>query len=134
MIGQDINKPISPARKKAVHAGMCISSYAICFALLVFPEAVEAEVDYSYYLGKDYEKTYKRPKGRVATYVVNHVSGMDVTVMGALCEGDCSPLAGSFMKKIPVIGLIMSSSEGLYAPRAGSTEAKQQTVDLIETR
>jgi hypothetical protein len=134
MIGQDMTKSISPVRRKATHAGMCIASYVISYILLVFPEAVEGEVDYSYYLGKDYEKTYKRPKGRVATYVVNHVSGMDVTVMGALLEGDCSALAGAFTKKLPVIGLIMTSSEGLYAPRAGSAEAKQQTVELIETR
>lgn len=45
------------------------------------PEVIEIDVDYSVYLGKDYDKNYKKPEGRVSTYVVNHVSGFDIAAV-----------------------------------------------------
>jgi len=45
------------------------------------PEVIEIDVDYSVYLGKNYDKDYKKPEGRVSTYVVNHVSGFDIAAV-----------------------------------------------------
>lgn len=67
------------------------------FSLLVLgisTKEIEADdVDYSFYLGKGYQKLYKRPLGRVSTYVANHTSGIDGPVLlKALC-GDVSFIA-----------------------------------------
>jgi hypothetical protein len=119
-----MSKPITAGRRYATHKALQLSSYIVCYTLLVFPEAVEVEADYSHYLGTGYEESYKRPNGRVSTYVTNHISGVDVPVMGALLEGDCSVLAGAFIRNVPLIGFIMNCTEGLYAPRGGTAEAK----------
>jgi hypothetical protein len=129
-----MRKPITEGRRKAVHIAMQVCSYIVCYVLLVIPEAVEVEADYSHYLGTGYEESYKRPNGRVSTYVANHVSGIDVPVIGSLLAGDCSALAGAFIRNVPIVGFVMDCNEGLYAPRGGSAEAKQKTVELIETR
>ena len=62
------------------------------------------EVDYSYYLGPDYKKSYKPPPGRVPTVIAPHVSANDSPMMQRAFDGDLSFVAGDFMLKIPLYG------------------------------
>ena len=54
MLGQDMTKPFTPGRKKSVRRVIGFFSSFLNTMMGVFPEEVEADIDYSYYLGPDY--------------------------------------------------------------------------------
>ena len=64
------------------------------------------EIDYKYYLGKNYRSEYKDPSeknkdGKVSTLVCNHSSGFDVHVMCAVLETKVAFITGSAVLKMP---------------------------------
>ncbi len=71
---------------------------------------------------------------RVSTYVSNHVGWADVGVILWSLSSDCSFLAGDHVKKLPFVGYNVMATEGIFVPRGGTSEAREQTVALIQER
>lgn len=82
-------------------------------------------------MGTDYKDHKFSDKYRTPTHVSNHVGATDGTLYFWALNGNISFLAGDFVRKIPLFGFIVSVGEGIFCPRGGSTEAKQETVNLI---
>jgi len=95
-------------------------------------EADESIVNYEEYLGQGYEKLYKRPKGRVSTYVSNHVSAMDIFSLVGSLNCDLSFVAGGV--DAPIAGFLIRALECIHAPRDGTPEAREAVVHQIEER
>lgn len=135
LIGHDLSKPIPKFRKLLKEQSASWNSFFICLVLGIIPSAVEADdVDYSKYLGKGYKKEYKRPIGRVSTYVANHTSGLDGPVMLNALSGDVSFIAMDSLEKVPIVGYLIKAAGGIFAPRGSSLEVKQKMVDMMDER
>lgn len=79
LFGCDLRQPVPEGRRKLVSLVYGYLAYVACFGIGLFPNAIEVfDCDYSEYLGEGYAENYKRPKGRVSTYVANHVTGFDI--------------------------------------------------------
>lgn len=80
-------------------------------------------VDYSKWLGPDYENKGKKPM-RCSTYISNHTGMADAfTYLWAL-DGDFGFYGGAFIKKIPLVRECVVASEGMFVARGG-TEAEK---------
>lgn len=90
-------------------------------------EVDEDEVDYSHYLGPDYKTNFKQ-EGRVSTYVCNHTSVMDPVVLIQALGGMICFIVGIFVKSIPICGVLCSGIDCIWAPRTGTSEAKEKAV------
>lgn len=77
----DVRKGVPKSRRFFIKYAFHTTSWLMLLFAQIRPEVIEIDVDYSVYLGKDYEKNYKKPKGRVSTYVLNHVSGFDIVAI-----------------------------------------------------
>jgi len=53
----------------------------------------------------------------------------DIACLEYCLDGDVSFLAADFAEKVPVIGYLVKTSEGLFVSRGGSKEAKEKTVE-----
>ena len=101
----------------------------MAIALGTIPICETVDKDYSYWLGKDYKKETQRPANyRVPTYVSNHGSGCDPFLMIVALFADVSFLAKIEVKSIPFVGSGVIAAEGLFCPRGGTPEAKENTV------
>jgi 1-acyl-sn-glycerol-3-phosphate acyltransferase len=135
LFGLDLEKPIPVPRRKMTKIVFHIGSWAMSFLNGNFPIFKTVDKDYSYWLGSDYKQVNKRPANyRVPTYVSNHGSGWDPFLMIATFKADVSFLAKIEVKSIPFIGSGVIAQEGLFCPRGGTADAKEQTVQLIASR
>ena len=85
-------------------------------------EIKEDEIDYSFYLGPDYKGKYKPPPGRVPTIIAPHVSANDIPMMMKAFGGDMSFVAGDFMLKIPLYGMLCKAIGCIFVPRSGNKD------------
>ena len=90
----------------------------------------EDEIDYSYYLGKDYKKTYRPPPpgGKVPTIISPHVSANDIPLLMQAFNGDMSFVAGKFLLGIPFYGALCKDLGCLFVERAGSSDSLDRTL------
>lgn len=107
MIGKNPEGDLSPFRRKIIRSALQYGPKAILLNKLIVPRRIEPEIDYSYYLGPNYKNTYKKPKGKVPTYVANHTSGIDILTILTTMNADVGFLSGSFLKQFPLIGLLV---------------------------
>ena len=77
-IGHDFSKgPIKEGCRKSLIAIMYkLNAYVFVFVAGIFTSNRKQDVDYSFYLGKDYKSTMK-PIKKVSTMLCNHVSWLD---------------------------------------------------------
>ena len=135
LLGLDLDKPIPVHRRKLTKVVFYIGAWLMALSNFCFPVRKTVNKDYSYWLGPDYRTQTKKPENyRVPTYVSNHGSGTDVFLMIAALFADVSFLAKIEVKSIPFVGKCVIAGEGLFCPRGGTPEVKEQTVKLIEER
>jgi lysophosphatidylcholine acyltransferase / lyso-PAF acetyltransferase len=81
-------------------------------------------------LGPGYSEIQKNVE-KVPTVVINHTSGIDALVAIDHMNGKVCLLVGDHIKQIPFINFLVLSSGGLFAPRSGTTDAREATVRLL---
>lgn len=93
------------------------------------------EIDYSYYLGKNYkaEKTLGS-QGRTSKVIANHTSLFDIPAMICHLGGDVSFVGGSFIKGIPLMGSLAKKLGTVFVPRSGSKTQLQDTLQSMVNR
>ena len=99
------------------------SSYWTMTVAGVYPKAkylTKDDVNYSYYLGKDYMKDYKAPKGIVPTIISPHCSSFDIQALATALDGNITFAAGAFLKDIPFLAGIAELLGCVFVPRNGS--------------
>ena len=134
LFGQNLQEQVPKLRKSLVNIAFTWISYLACLVIGIIPTSIELDVDYSFYLGEGYKQTYKRPKGRVSTYVANHTSGVDgLVLLNALC-GDLSLIAMDTLQNLPIAGALLKSLQTIFAPRGGSSFEKQKMVEVMVSR
>ena len=96
----------------------------------------EGQVDYSYYLGKDYKAKYRPPPkgGRIPTIISPHVSANDIPLLQKAFDGDMSFVAGEFMLSIPLYGAMCKALGCVFVPRAGSKDQLDKTLAKVLER
>ena len=94
------------------------------------------EIDYSYYLGKNYKAEYKPAPngGRVPTIISPHCSANDIPLLMKAFNGDMSFCAGAFMLNIPMYGQMCKDLGCVFIPRAGNKDELNQTLDKVTER
>ncbi len=90
------------------------------------------EIDYSYYLGKNFEN--KKPNGKVSSYLVPHCSALDGPAIACALKWKVSFVAGEFLKNWPLFGFVARAVNCIFVPRGGTTEALTKTLNLIAGR
>lgn len=88
-------------------------------------------VDYSYYLGKDYKQTQVLPK-HMPTYIGNHPSAFDILVTIKHLHTAFASRGG--VKKVPLFGLLVIALGCIFMKRSGSVEVRDKAVQLIGER
>ena len=78
-------------------------------------------MDYSNYLGPDYQDLYVKPK-KVPTYVSNHASAFDIFAAMIAFKSHISFLARIETKDFPLLGYYTQGMGGLFIDRQGSKE------------
>ena len=93
-------------------------------------------VDYSYYLGPNYREEYKPPNkgGIISTMIAPHVSCFDIQALATTFKGNITFAAGSFMKKVPILGGICKLLGCVFIPRSGSKTELNNTLDVLVDR
>ena len=81
--------------QKTIMIGATVNRLALNISLSI-KKVEEHEVDYSYYLGKDYKANYVPPPkgGKVPTIISPHVSANDIPLLMKAFGGDMSFCAG----------------------------------------
>ena len=98
---------------------MIVYTSFIVMGLTVGSEDVD-DVDYSKYLGPDYQKDFKMSKsGRASTYVANHSGIMDIMSLIWVLKADVSFVAGSFVAEMPFAGFLAKSISTIFVQRRG---------------
>jgi hypothetical protein len=95
------------------------------------PSHRKLEVDYSYYLGPDYQKQFREVR-KAGILVSNHVSWMDAFVLYQNYALALS-LDESF-KAIPIMSRLSNLIDSIYIPRGKSEEKRKQALDSIVER
>jgi lysophosphatidylcholine acyltransferase/lyso-PAF acetyltransferase len=135
LFGLDLDQPIPVHRRNLTKIVFYLGACGLSISSWTLPRRTVVDKDYSYWLGSDYKKVTQRPATyRVPTFVSNHGSGSDVFVMIVTLLADVSFLASIHVKTIPFVGHGVLAAEGLFCPRGGTPEAREQTVKLIEDR
>ncbi len=67
------------------------------------------------------------------TVVINHTTGIDALVAVALLNGKVCFLVGDHIRNVPIVSYLIIASGGLFAPRGGTTEAKDAIVEQLKT-
>ena len=133
--GHDMSKPI-PTNIRNIGKKVykyCSFLTAMSIGLIIRPRYVDA--DYSYWLGPDYKREKVYPQNRrVVNFFFSHISFADIPTCEWTLNGDIAFLAGDFLKNYPIVGFLVGAADGLFAPRGGTPEEKQMTVDLIKNR
>ena len=78
------------------------------------------EIDYSYYLGKDYKEKYVPPPGAIPTVISPHVSINDIPLLMKAFGGNLSFVAGEFLLAVPMYGSMCKALGCVFVPREGS--------------
>ena len=94
------------------------------------------EVNYEYYLGKNYRAEYKPPSkdGIIPTMIAPHVSCFDIQALAYAFGGNVTFAAGAFMKKVPILGGIAKLLGCVFIPRAGSKADLEKTLQCLVDR
>lgn len=87
---------------------------------LVVEKPKFGEIDYSYYLGKDFKMTYNPPQGKVPSYLLPHCSALDGPCITRATAGKISFVAGDFIKGWPFFGFVAQAIKCIFVPRGGS--------------
>ena len=91
----------------------------------------ERNVDYSYYLGPDYQKQQTVTK-KPGVIVCNHLTWLDsVILIVAFYTGF---VAKAEILKVPLLNKTISGLQSVFIQRAGTEEEKQKCLDLIKER
>ena len=88
------------------------------------------DVDYTFYLGKDYKE--KMSDKHTSTIVSNHVSWLDCIVFARMIAPAFAP--AYFLKNAPVVGALAKAFGSLFMPRGGTREEKDKAIELIRER
>ena len=113
-IGQDLNQPLTPGRRRFIQTWLRYALRALLFLCgYHFVNYWHVEADYTKYLGKDYEKDLVTGN----TLVANHSAWTDIAFFLS------SPWCPSFLSKIgvlkaPGIGIIAKSIRCIFVDRA----------------
>lgn len=103
----------------AITIGSTINRLALGITLSI-QRVEENEIDYSYYLGKDYKLKYQTPPGAVPTVISPHVSINDIPLLMKAFKGNLSFVAGEFMLNVPMYGSMCKALGCVFVPREGS--------------
>lgn len=118
-------------QRKAVKILFEVCGYALLFLFGCGAKVEHVDVDYSYFLGRDYKKGYKDIK-KTSTIICNHVSCLDSM---AIVHAYFTAFAvADDYKKVPVLRTIFNAADCLFMPRGGTDEARQKTLELIMDR
>lgn len=91
----------------------------------------DIDCDYSYYLGPDYEKNYKK-NVKTSTYVSNHVSWIDT-----MCIYQYYKLALSLdigFKTAPIMGKMAMLIDSIFLPRGSTADKRNEAIQAIGDR
>lgn len=125
LIGTDLGKPLPPIQRMISKMLNKFGSALCLLSVGIIPIIKHVDVDYTKWLGPDYKNQPFPKKYRTPTYVSNHIGWSDGCLYFWALHGDIAFLAGDFVKNIPLVGYIVSATEGIFCPRGGTTEAKQ---------
>lgn len=89
------------------------------------------DVDYSYYLGDDYQSKYKDIK-KTSTIVCNHVSWLDPLILIHIVAPAFAPSVA--YKKVPVFSTTCSVLDSIYIDRGADDVTKQKIIKTIGDR
>ena len=93
-------------------------------------KAVEhSDVDYSYYLGPDYDKNTGK---HCSTIISNHTSVLDPVVYLKLMQPAFA--ASIEFKKMPLFNTLMNALDTIYIPRGGTEEERKKVLEIILER
>ena len=87
---------------------------------LVIKEPKLGDIDYSFYLGKDFKTLYTTPKGKVPTYIAPHCSALDGPIVVAALKGHLSAVAKDTIGSWPMLGFIANALKCIFVPRGSS--------------
>ena len=76
------------------------------------------DVDYSFYLGPNWKQELAKLKS-APKIISPHSSCFDIQVLLSTFEGNCSFVAGAFVKGIPILGSLATKLGSVFVPRAG---------------
>lgn len=107
---------------------------AIARCNLIVKEPKLGDIDYSFYLGKDFKMLYTAPKGRVSTYIAPHCSALDGPIVATALHGYLSAVAKDTVGKWPLIGFIAKAVTCIFVPRGSSPAVLEQTLQMIVQR
>lgn len=87
-------------------------------------------------MGPNYRKEYKPPTkdGIVPTMIAPHVSCFDIQALCVGTNGNITFAAGSFMRKVPILGSICKLLGVVFVPRSGSKEELENTLSSLVNR
>mmetsp|Transcript_31707 Transcript_31707/g.37186 ORF Transcript_31707/g.37186 Transcript_31707/m.37186 type:complete len:264 (+) Transcript_31707:160-951(+) len=92
------------------------------------------EIDYSHYLGPNWKRELRERKTPVPKIISPHVSCFDIQVLLTLFGGNCSFVAGDFIKKVPILGSIAVKLGTVFVPRSGKADALTNVLSSMTRR
>lgn len=106
----------------------------IARANLVVKRPEFGQIDYSFYLGKNFKSLYTPPTGKVPTYIAPHCSALDGPCMISALHGKLSAVAKDSIANWPCFGFIVNALKCIFVPRGSSPAVLEQTLHMIEQR
>eukprot|EP00354_Favella_ehrenbergii_P004858 CAMPEP_0170467096 /NCGR_PEP_ID=MMETSP0123-20130129/10802_1 /TAXON_ID=182087 /ORGANISM="Favella ehrenbergii, Strain Fehren 1" /LENGTH=270 /DNA_ID=CAMNT_0010733375 /DNA_START=333 /DNA_END=1146 /DNA_ORIENTATION=+ len=92
------------------------------------------DIDYSHYLGPNWKRELRERKNPVPKIISPHVSCFDIQVLLTLFGGNCSFVAGDFIKKVPILGSIAVKLGTVFVPRSGKADALTNVLSSMTRR
>ena len=137
-IGADLSKndvPLAPYRRAMIRFILVHAARVQlwCCNIKVKPKILNPDdLNYSYYLGKNYRAEYKDPcnkkrNGKVSLFVANHSSFIDIIAMISALEGHVAFVAGDHTLGLPGLCRLVKAIGCITMPMGGSKEALEQT-------
>lgn len=127
-LGVDLDKPVGPIRRKIIDFIVSWMAFGNLMPLCIKPQLkVLTDVNYKYYLGDDYKKSYKDPAkngGKVSTIICNHSSPSDISVLLSVLNGYLSFVAGNHTLAMPGVGRIVRAIGCITMPMGGAEHQK----------
>ena len=92
----------------------------------------DVDADYSEWLGPDYKEKYDKSLKMTGTMISNHVTQHDAMMITQFLNNSFA--CDVSFKKVPMMGGLAVAADAIFVPRAGSDEARQKIMEIIEER